>query len=455
MSCIAYRKKPKNDDSTCAGCVMLKKQAAIGLAFLALSANSICAAELTEMYQLAQAEKSNRSAEGGVSWGKKQAPEEESISNAAPVAERPLVIGVRFSTSVSSARVMMELSQPVRYETHRLPADPSKNLPPRIYVDVLGARLAMSSKEPLSIDDPLLRQVRVGQFTDDVVRIVLDLTSFADHNAFLLPEPYRLVIDIQRQANAEAAARVEKTKAGPVLTAKKKEIPTLAVRKIVLDPGHGGRDPGAIGVGGLAEKDVVLSIAKKLAQKLQKDMGVQVVLTRKDDSFIPLEDRTAIANAEGADLFVSLHMNASPNSEARGIETYYLDKTTDEAAMRLAARENATSRKNVSDLQFILSDMTQNMKLEDSITLAYRLHGSLVAGMAKRMSDVKDLGVKKALFYVLVGARMPSVLVEMFFITNKSEGRAMNQHSYQDAMVEALYDGIQKYAQGVIAAKTL
>ena len=144
MSCIAYRKKPKNDDSTCAGCVMLKKQAAIGLAFLALSANPICATELTEMSQLAQAEKSNRSAEGGVSWGKKQAPEEESISNAAPVAERPLVIGVRFSTSVSSARVMMELSQPVRYETHRLPADPSKNLPPRIYVDVLGARLAMS-----------------------------------------------------------------------------------------------------------------------------------------------------------------------------------------------------------------------------------------------------------------------------------------------------------------------
>ncbi|HYY25630.1 MAG TPA: N-acetylmuramoyl-L-alanine amidase, partial [Candidatus Udaeobacter sp.] len=175
----------------------------------------------------------------------------------------------------------------------------------------------------------------------------------------------------------------------------------------------------------------------------------------KDDTFIPLEDRTAMANAEGADLFVSLHMNASPNGDARGLETYYLDKTTDEAAIRLAARENATSRKNVSDLQFILSDMTQNMKLEDSITLAYRLHGSLVAGMTKRMSDVRDLGVKKALFYVLVGARMPSVLVEMFFITHKSEGRAMSQESYQDAMVEALYEGIQKYAQTAVAAKAL
>jgi len=227
------------------------------------------------------------------------------------------------------------------------------------------------------------------------------------------------------------------------------------LRKIVLDPGHGGKDPGAVGSGGIAEKDIVLSIAKRLAAKLRKEMGVQVVLTRSDDRFVALEDRTAMANAEDADLFVSLHMNASPNSEARGIETYYLDNTTDEAAIRLAARENSTSRKNVSDLQFILSDMMQNMKLEDSISLAHRLQGSLVGGMSKVIGEVKDLGVKTALFYVLVGARMPSVLVEMFFITNRSEGRAMSQGSYQDAMVEALFDGIQKYGQSTIMARTL
>jgi N-acetylmuramoyl-L-alanine amidase len=223
----------------------------------------------------------------------------------------------------------------------------------------------------------------------------------------------------------------------------------------VLDPGHGGKDPGAIGSGGIAEKDIVLSIAKKLAAKLRREMGIQVVLTRSDDRFVALEDRTAMANAEDADLFVSLHMNASPNSEARGIETYYLDNTTDEAAIRLAARENGTARKNVSDLQFILSDMMQNMKLEDSITLAHRLHGSLVGGMSRVIGDVKDLGVKKALFYVLVGARMPSVLVEMFFITNRHEGRAMSQGSYQDAMVESLFDGIQKYGQTTMMARTL
>lgn len=184
-------------------------------------------------------------------------------------------------------------------------------------------------------------------------------------------------------------------------------------------------------------------------------MGIEVVLTREDDRYVPLEDRTAIANAEDADLFISLHMNASPNTDAKGLETYYLDNTNDEAAMRLAARENGTSRKDISDLQFILSDMTQNMKLEDSIALAHRVHGSLVSTMSKKMGEVKDLGVKKALFYVLVGARMPSVLVEMFFITNKTEGRAMTRNSHQQSLVEALYQGVKEYNQSALAMKTL
>ncbi len=198
-----------------------------------------------------------------------------------------------------------------------------------------------------------------------------------------------------------------------------------------------------------------MSVAKKLARKLKAELGVQVILTRQDDRFVSLEERTAMANSEEADLFISLHVNASLNSEASGIETYYLDNTTDEAAIRLAARENRTSRRNISDLQFILSDMMQNMKLEDSITLAHRLQGALVGGMTKVMSDVKDLGVKKALFHVLVGARMPSVLVEMFFISNRAEARAMSQDSHQDALVEALYEGIQKFGQTNLVAKTL
>jgi N-acetylmuramoyl-L-alanine amidase len=390
--------------------------------------------------------------------------ERKDPTGAATPSDKAQVTGLRFLSWKGYTRIMLDLSQETKYEVRRLKEDPAKGVPPRIYVDVMGARLALVSKETVPVDDGLLRQVRLGQYSADVVRVVLDMNSLRDHKAFLLADPYRLVIDVYGQ-RAEESAAVKEVARTPTTDGRravaKVTIPSSpapapsGLRKIVLDPGHGGKDPGAIGAGGIAEKDIVLSIAKKLAAKLRNEMRVEVVLTRKDDRFVELEDRTKLANKENADLFISLHVNASENAEAKGIETYYLDKTTDEAAIRLAARENSTSRKNISDLQFILSDMTQNMKLEDSITLAHRLQGSMVAGMGKAMGDVRDLGVKKALFYVLVGARMPSVLVEMFFISNRSEGRAMNQATYQDAMVDALFEGIQKYGQSNLIARTL
>ncbi len=411
------------------------------------------AGEARPRFLLAQAQKSDGARAATSPGGSLKSQGEEKAGEGAPASvapEKPRLTAIRFLSSKTYTRVMMDLSQEARYEIRRLKDDRATGLPPRIYVDIFGASLAMESREPIQVEDGLLRQVRVGQFSPEVVRVVLDMTSLRDHNTFLLPDPYRLVIDIQGQP----VVSPDKKKTVTSRSKNAKPVST-AIRKIVLDPGHGGKDPGAIGIGGVMEKDIVLSIAKKLARKLKRDMGVEVVLTRKDDSFIRLEDRTAIANAEDADLFLSLHTNASPNGDARGLETYYLDNTDDEAAIRLAARENGTSRKNVSDLQFILSDMTQNMKLEDSIALAHRLHGSLVGSMARKMGEVKDLGVKKALFYVLVGAKMPSVLVEMFFITHNAEGRAMSRETYQNSIVEALYDGIQKYSATALAAKTL
>ena len=379
----------------------------------------------------------------------------------AGAGEKAQVTGLKLLSLKDQTRVLVDLSHETGYEVRRLQENPAKQMPARIYIDLMGAKLAPGAKDTLPVDGGVLRQIRVGQYSADVVRVVLDMNALKAHRVFMIADPTQLVIDIltheaqQKSPAKETVSRAEPPK--PLAKAKKADLPVSrgGLRKIVLDPGHGGKDPGAIGVGGVAEKDVVLSVAKKLARKLQAELGVQVVLTRNDDRFVPLEDRTAMANNEDADLFISLHVNASPNSEARGIETYYLDNTTDEAAIRLAARENDTSRRNISDLQFILSDMTQNMKLEDSITLANRLQGALIGGMAKVMSDVKDLGVKKALFYVLVGARMPSVLVEMFFITNRAEARAMSQDKYQDALVESLYEGIQKFGQTNLIAKTL
>jgi N-acetylmuramoyl-L-alanine amidase len=461
------------------------------------------AQEKRPVYTLPQRFKADATGETKSSLSSNKAPAiDKTLESSAGIAsEKARLTGVRVVSSNNYTRVMLDMSQQVRYETHRLPGDPVKGLPPRIYIDVFGGKLGMDGKEAIKVEDGLLRQIRVGQFSPDVVRVVLEMTSVRDHNVFELVEPYRVVIDVQGQKSSETLASVDRSKSAaapasqgqkknevlasvepskpimpplsveqskpstsPVVTERNKPITPVAkeaqplpvgIKKIVLDPGHGGKDPGAIGVDGVAEKDIVLKVAKKLAAKLRKDLGVQVVLTRKDDRFVSLEDRTGLANAEDADLFISLHMNASSSGEARGVETYYLDNTTDEASMRLAARENSTSPRNVSDLQFILSDMTQNMKLEDSVTLAHRLHDSLVGSMSQRLGEVKDLGVKKALFYVLVGARMPSVLLEMFFITNKSEGRAMRQEDYQDSVVEALFDGIQKYNQSTLAVKTL
>jgi len=371
------------------------------------------------------------------------------------------VTGLRLQSAKDHSRVTLDLSQETAFDVGQLKENPAKSIPARVYVDLKGARLALASKAPIAVDDGLLRQIRVGQYSGDVVRVVLDMNTILAHNAFYAPEPSRLIIDVlgHKSTPMNPAKEAAAVPANPATLAKVKRNDALplvnGLRKIVLDPGHGGKDPGAIGVGGVAEKDIVLNVAKKLARKLRTEMGVQVVLTRNDDRFVPLEDRTATANSEDADLFISLHMNASVNTEAKGIETYYLDNTSDEAAIRLAARENSTSRRNISDLQFILSDMTQNMKLEDSITLAHRLQGALVGGMSKSLGEVKDLGVKKALFYVLVGARMPSVLVEMFFITNRTEGRAMSRENYQNALVESLYFGIQKFGESNMMAKTL
>jgi N-acetylmuramoyl-L-alanine amidase len=432
----------------------------IGLIGVGLWVPQGCAGGPGAPYRLAQVQKKDPATNPSANPSNDPGPDADRGMQSAKVPgspDRARLFSVRVLSSKTYSRVTIDLSHEVRYETHRLKEDPSKGLPPRIYVDLFSTKLAMDSRNPIAVDDGVLRQLRVGQFTADIIRIVIDLTTLGEHNAFLLADPYRLVIDIQGQKNAEAVAAVDKSKKRTAtLPEKGKQLPVSGIRKIVLDPGHGGKDPGAIGVGGIAEKDIVLAVAKKLERKLKQEMGVEVVLTRRDDRFIPLEDRTAIANAEGADLFVSLHMNASPNGEAKGLETYYLDNTNDEASLRLAARENGTSRRNVSDLQFILSDMTQNMKLEDSITLAHHLQHSLVDGMSTRLAEVKDLGVKKALFYVLVGARMPSVLVEMFFITNKTEGRAMSQETYQNVVVDALYDGILKYKESNLAtSKTL
>ena len=226
---------------------------------------------------------------------------------------------------------------------------------------------------------------------------------------------------------------------------------------VVIDPGHGGEDFGAQGVAGLLEKDVVLAVAFELEQLLKEKLKAVVRLTRRSDIFVPLAARTQLANDFNADMFISLHTNASPKGRARGFEIYYLDNTGDQASQKLAERENASTRFEGAegDLQFMLSDLIQNAKLDDSIVLGNVLHRSMKEYVAPKWPDVRPLGVKRAPFYVLVGAHMPCVLVEMFFIDNVVDGPRLAQKQFRSDLAKSLFLGIEEYYEQHISRATV
>jgi N-acetylmuramoyl-L-alanine amidase len=218
----------------------------------------------------------------------------------------------------------------------------------------------------------------------------------------------------------------------------------LKVRRVVVDAGHGGHDTGAIGRAGTREKHVALAIALRLREVLGR-AGLEVILTREDDTFVPLEERARRANEAKGDLFVSIHCNSAPGRTLRGIETYSLNTASDRYSIRLVARENASSEKRISDLQFILADLTTKANTEESIRLAGHVHSSLVGHLRQRHRDIHDLGTKQALFYVLLGVKMPAILVETSFLSNTEEERRLSSRSYQSDAAEAIAAGIQDF----------
>jgi N-acetylmuramoyl-L-alanine amidase len=218
----------------------------------------------------------------------------------------------------------------------------------------------------------------------------------------------------------------------------------LKVRRVIIDPGHGGHDTGAIGKEGTREKDVALSVSRKLADAL-REKGLEVVLTREDDRFIRLEDRAKFANAEHGDLFISIHCNAAASRKLRGIETYTLNTSADRYSIRLAARENASSEKGISDLQFILADLATKANTEESSRLASQVQRALVSGLSRKYSGIKDLGHKEALFYVLLGVKMPAILVETSFLSNPEEEERLASGEYQSEVARAIAHGVEEF----------
>jgi N-acetylmuramoyl-L-alanine amidase len=227
----------------------------------------------------------------------------------------------------------------------------------------------------------------------------------------------------------------------------------LKIGKIVIDPGHGGHDTGTIGPNGLEEKDLVLDVSLRLGKLLASRLGAEVVYTRKDDTFIPLEDRTAIANQEGADLFVSVHANSSQDPDARGVETYYLNFTSSPEALEVAARENAVSEKSIHELQDLLKKIALKEKIEESHEFASDVQSSLYGGLSSKNPGLRNRGVKKAPFIVLIGANMPSILAEISFVSNPSDEHKLKTPEYRQKIAESLYRGISKYVSGLSGVK--
>ena len=384
----------------------------------------------------------------------KAAPGEEGLA---------VVQDVRHWSNPNYTRVVVYLDRETDFVHRLLKKDPTIDKPPRLYVDLSNATMGDGKQKNIPINDDLLSDARAARYTLDSVRVVMDIKSFDTYKVFSLKDPFRIVVDVWGKNGAPAVAQGQDREPaepppGTVLDRSKK-IPrgalakqfALGVRRVVVDPGHGGKDFGAPGfTPGVHEKDVVLEIAKRVARKIREELNLEAVMTRSDDRYLTLEERTAFANTRGADLFVSIHTNASRDPRAFGSETYFLNLATDDESIRVAAMENATSTKNISDLHSILSDLLKNAKINESSRLAAMVQASLVKNLNRRGYDrVKDKGVKQAPFYVLLGARMPSILVETAFISNRDECRLLTTPAYQEHVAESIVLGLRGYIREI------
>ncbi len=355
------------------------------------------------------------------------------VKSAQDEVPQSVLNSIRYWKDPNYTRIVIDLKSAVTYKENYLPN------PDRLFIDLHNTIMG-TGINPIQISDGVVTQVRSGQFDKETVRVVIDLSAKAGYKILPLTSPDRLVIDILRDAPSPAIEPKQKGE---------KDVNSnlsFASQTIVIDPGHGGKDPGAIGKRGLKEKDIVLDVGLRLRKLIKERLGVNVIMTRETDVFIPLEERTAIANTKGADLFVSVHANASRREGAKGVETYLLGRATDRDAMATAERENSASEKSLNTLQLILSDLMNTAKKEESLRLAHYVQENMVGHLETRYK-VTDLGVKQAPFYVLVNARMPSVLAEISFISNPEEERLLSDGDHRQEIAEAILKGIRKYIQ--------
>lgn len=340
--------------------------------------------------------------------------------------------------------------------------------PTRIFVDIPRGRIGRSARIPkFTPKKSIVSRLRFGKPRKNSLRFVIDIANMDDvkYRIFTLPSPQRIVVDvwatsenISKPSQRGRRERPEPEKSTRALrtsprrkTLKRREM-NLTQRfryglgRIVLDPGHGGKDPGAVGLSGIKEKDVALDIAFRTRRVLRRALrGNRIYLTRTTDKYVSLPSRTAFANEHGADIFVSIHANSAHSRRLRGIETYLLSEASSERARRLAARESGTTIERMDDLEKILNDLGLRTKVDESQKLARQIQQAMLSRLRPGYRGVRNLGVKRGPFYVLLGARMPSILVEVAFISNRREARRMRSPKYRQALAEGIAKGIMKF----------
>jgi N-acetylmuramoyl-L-alanine amidase len=393
--------------------------------------------------------------------------------------ERPMLKAIRREVLPDALRITLELEREAPFHDERIDG------PPRVFVDLKNTRAVDALKDAIiGFPDDVVRQIRVGRHSG-ATRVVLDLQGVGRHSVYALYDPYRVVVDVERMAahhvgadlqvgpdgqagpggqvgpNGQVGPGATWTAAPPAAAAANKaggfsiaRQLGLGISRVVVDAGHGGHDPGAK-VKGLNEADLTLDVAMRVEKLLLTLPGVEVVMTRRSNMYIPLEERTAIANRAAADLFLSIHANASPNPRTRGIETYFLNFAPNAEAEAIAARENASSSRTMHHLPDIVKAIALNNKIDESRDFATLIQASMVERLKKANGDAKSLGVKQAPFMVLIGATMPSVLAEISFVTHRQEGRLLRTPAYRQAIAEALVNGISKYQKSLKAAGTV
>ena len=359
---------------------------------------------------------------------------------------------IRYYSYPEYTRVVLDLSANIKIVEKVIKGSESG----RLFFDLKNCRFAadypFEKKNEVKIQAGNLQRIRIGKWNAQTIRVVFDFDKIGKCNRFYLTSPFRIVFDIYSQAEFISHAQQAREQEVPAVEGSPSIARQLGlgVHRIVIDPGHGGKDPGTVNRHlDVQEKDITLDIGKRLNAILNEHKEFEIILTRCRDDYVPLEERAAIANSNQGDIFVSIHTNSAPHLTARGVESYYLNMTADPRAMEVAAQENAMSSKSIAEMRTILDQILQNSKISESKILAQSIQGSMVANLQRKYDAIEDLGVKKAPFYVLLGAQMPSALIEVSFLSNRDEARRLTSPSYRQAVAAGLYLGIINFIQSL------